>query len=61
MGYVHDMQGAVSTRKTTENEQFADDHWLRRGWGRREALVVRVVWSTVLISGFRRGNSLFKK
>lgn len=49
MGYVHDVQGAVSTKghgKTSSErgQQFADDdHWLRRGWGRREALVVRVV------------------
>lgn len=51
---------SMTCKVPQESEQFAvDSHWLRRGWGRREALV-RVVWSTVLISGFRRGASLFK-
>lgn len=45
MGYVHDVQGAVSTKghgkmSNERVQQFTnDDHWLRR----REALVVRVV------------------
>lgn len=49
MGYVTACRMLLVRKRPQEDEQFADDdHWLGRGWGRREALV-REVWSTVLI------------